>query len=198
MKDAVEDARFDATQSEAVGEGVRGEDLARSLLRLLGDLRQHLGVSRDGAVLLALFAAIPLEARDHLVEADLVGPSRQLVPSMWSARGIDETGAAQRHQHLVEEWSRDRLPPGDLTALQRAATSVGRQLHGGPHPVLRLHRKAHSHRCDPRKLSELVKYIALSDPERDGEEEGAEDDQGHRGCDQAKAAEADRPAVLRR
>src|SRR5438105_15726480 len=64
---------------------------------------------------------------------------------MRSASGVDETGAAQGHQHLVEEGPRDPLPSGDLATLERAAAGVGSQLDNGPDAVLGLHRKAHAH-----------------------------------------------------
>jgi len=59
--------------------------------------------------------------------------------------GIDQAGAAQRHQDLVEEWSGDLLPASDFPALQGAPTGVGGQLDDGPHTILGLHRESHPH-----------------------------------------------------
>src|SRR5438128_8920530 len=145
VEDAVEDTRLELAQAKAVGQRVRGEDLARDLLGLFGHVRQHAAVPGLRAVRLAALRTIPLQAVDHLVEANLLWSPGQFVTAVRPARGGDEAGAPEDHQHLVEKRSRDFLPAGDLATLKRTPAGMAGQLQDGPDAVLGFHRKAHTH-----------------------------------------------------
>src|ERR1700686_4843869 len=103
MEDAVEDLRLRPAQAKAIGQGMRGEDVAGGLLGFLGDLRQHAAVSRFRAVRLATLDAVALETGDPLVETDLFRATGQHMPAMRTTGRVHQTGPAQRHQYLVKE-----------------------------------------------------------------------------------------------
>jgi hypothetical protein len=71
MKDAMEDLRLRPPQAKAVGQGMRGEDIARGLLGFLCDLRQHATISGFHTICLAALDAVALETGDHFVETDV-------------------------------------------------------------------------------------------------------------------------------
>ena len=127
MKDAVEDLRLRPAQAKAVGQGLRGEDIAGGLLGFLCDDRQYAAVSVFRTVRLAPLDAVALETGDDFVEADVFRATGQHVPAVRAAGRVHQAGAPQRHQHLVEERPGDHLPACDLTALQGASPGVGRR-----------------------------------------------------------------------
>ena len=141
----MEDLRLRPAQAKAVGQGLRGEDIAGGLLGFLCDERQDAAISGFRSVRLAPLDAVALETGDHFVEADVFRATGQHVPAVGAARRVHQAGAPQRHQHLVQERPGDHLPARDLAALQGASPGVGRQLHDGADPVLGFHRQAHSH-----------------------------------------------------
>lgn len=138
----MEHRRLHPPKAKTIRQAVRGEDVTRRRLGLLRHLRKDRGIAMQLTVL-PRFAAVSLEAIDHLVEADLLWPARQSVTAMRPPGGGDHARPAQGHQDLIEEWPGDPLTPGNLGALQRPATSVRRQLEDGANPVFRLHRKPH-------------------------------------------------------
>src|SRR5205823_8075525 len=119
----MENTRLEPAQTQAVGQRVRGEDIAGGLLRLFRYVGQQPAVAGLRAVRLAALGAVPLETVDHLVEANLLRSAGQLVPAVRPARRGDEAGTAQDHQHLVEKGARDPLAAGDLATRSEEHTS---------------------------------------------------------------------------
>ena len=100
----MENTRLEPAQTQAVGQRVRGEDIAGGLLRLFRDVRQQAAVVGLRAVRLAALGAVPLETVDHLVEANLLRSAGQLVPPVGPARRGDEAGPAEDHQQCGLHW----------------------------------------------------------------------------------------------
>src|SRR5919201_792716 len=109
---------------------MRGEYLTRGLLGFFADLGQDLAVPVLGR-LRAGVSTIAFQAIDHLVEPDVFRTTRKRVTSVRSARGCHHACPPQRHQHLVEEGTRNSLAARDLRALQRTAAGVSSQLEDG-------------------------------------------------------------------
>src|SRR5438132_13404158 len=99
----MENTRLELAEAEAVGQGVRGEDIAGGFLGLFRNLRQHAAVAGLRGVRLAALGAVPLQAIDHVVEANLLRSAGQLLPTLPPTPRGDKAGTPPDHEHRVRK-----------------------------------------------------------------------------------------------
>ena len=101
----------------------------------------------------------PLHRADDVAERDRLGRAREEIAALGPALGVDDVGAAQLLEDLLEVAQRHVLAPRDVARLRGPPGVVIGDVEHRPHSISRFRRQLHSRLFRSRMLMEYLTKI---------------------------------------